>query len=259
MIIDTVIVEDEDLARKELKYLLEKDKRFDVISEADGGRKALKILENTDIDLLFLDIKLPGISGIEVAQKLQNKNNPPLIVFTTAYDEYAVEAFRLAAVDYLLKPVSEQRLKQTLDRAWKEINSQSFNKEKFMKENINSLLNHLQKKSQKPEKIAVSDGNRYLLLNFNDIFYFSTKDKKVWAHTDNDSYITQFQLKELEKILPENFYRIHKSYIVNLTLIKAVIPWFKGKYQVVLSDFCEHKIPVSRSRVQTLNKLLNLK
>jgi len=259
LIIDTVIVEDEVLARKELKYLLEKDKRFDVISETAGGRKVLELLESTEVDLLFLDIKLPGISGIEVAQKLQNKNDSPLIVFTTAYDEYAVEAFRLAAVDYLLKPVSEKRLNQTLDRVWKKINSHSFNKEKFMRENINSLLNQLQKHSQKPEKIAVSDGDRYLLLNYNDIFYFSTKDKKVWAHTDNNSYITQFQLKKLEKILPENFYRIHKSYIVNLTLIKAVIPWFKGKYQVILSDFCKHKIPVSRSRVQRLNELLNIK
>ncbi|MGM0603153.1 MAG: LytR/AlgR family response regulator transcription factor [Bacillota bacterium] len=259
MIIKTIIVEDEDLARQELKYLLEQDKRFKVIAEAAGGRRALKLLEKNEADLLFLDIKLPGISGIEVAKKIQSKNNSPLIVFTTAYDEYAVEAFRLAAVDYLLKPISEKRLNQTLDRVWKKINSQNFNKEKFMQENINSLLNHLQKDSKKPEKIAVSDGDRYLLLNYNNIFYFSTKDKKVWAHTDNNSYITQFQLKELEKILPENFYRIHKSYIVNLKLIKAVIPWFKGKYQVMMSDFCEHNIPVSRSRVQRLNELLNLK
>lgn len=97
------------------------------------------------------------------------------------------------------------------------------------------------------------------MLNFQDIYYFSTKDKKVWAHSYKKSYMTQFQLKDLEEILPDYFYRIHKSYIVNLKNIKAVIPWFKGKYQIRMENYSESEISVSRSRVDEINKLLNLK
>ena len=97
------------------------------------------------------------------------------------------------------------------------------------------------------------------MLNFGDIYYFSTKNKKGWAHCHKKSYMTGFKLKELEKMLPEQFFRIHKSYIVNLKHVKAVIPWFKGKYQVLMEDYSEHKIPVSRSKVDQINKLLNLK
>jgi len=126
---------------------------------------------------------------------------------------------------------------------------------------LDNLFANLNNSKQKEclNKIAVMEKDYYLMLNFADIYYFSTKDKKVWAHCHKKSYMTSFQLKELEKMLPEQFFRIHKSYIVNLKHIKAVIPWFKGKYQVLMEDYSEHKIPVSRSKVDQINKLLNLK
>lgn len=251
-----MIVEDERPARVELKYLLKQEDDFELLFLAVDGSEALKILEKNDLDLIMLDIQLPGKTGIEIAQQLQNRDNPPYIIFTTAFDEHAVEAFKLSAVDYLLKPISEQRLHKSLLKAKERILDQG-NYQKKME----NLLNILEANENKEEinKIAVVDGDCFLMLNFQDIYYFSTKDKKVWAHSYKKSYMTQFQLKDLEEILPDYFYRIHKSYIVNLKNIKAVIPWFKGKYQIRMENYSESEISVSRSRVDEINKLLNLK
>lgn len=251
-----MIVEDEKLARDELKYLINKDTDFEVIFEAGDGKKALEILDNNSIELLFLDIKIPGITGMEIARTLKDKENSPYIIFTTAYDEYAVEAFQLSAVDYLLKPISDQRLEESLKKVKKELNNKSNYNQRL--ENLFANLN-AKNKDKSLDKIAVMEKDYYLMLDFKDVYYFSTKEKKVWAHCHKKSYMTAFQLKELESMLPEQFFRIHKSYIVNLKHIKAVIPWFKGKYQVLMEDFSEHKIPVSRSKVDQINKLLNLK
>ncbi len=254
--IKTMIVEDEKLARDELKFLIEKNPDFEVIYEIANGEEALKILEKNDIDLLFLDIQIPGISGIEIARILNQKNYNNDIIFTTAYDEYAVEAFQLSAIDYLLKPISDQRLEESLERAKKEINNNTDFNQKL--ENLFANINSSNQKNCL-NKIAVMEKDYYLMLDFKDIYYFSTKEKKVWAHCHQKSYMTSFQLKDLEKMLPDQFFRIHKSYIVNLKHIKAVIPWFKGKYQVLMEDNSKHKIPVSRSKVDQINKLLNLK
>jgi len=251
-----MIVEDERPARSELKYLLEQREDFELLFETGSGSDALKILEENEIDLLLLDINLPGKTGIEIAQTLQKKESSPYIIFTTAYDEHAVEAFKLSAVDYLLKPIADKRFYSSLDKAKARI----LNSDRY-KEQIENMLNIIEDKRNKNQikKIAVMDENYFLMLDFKDIYYFSTQDKKVWAHSYKNSYMTQFNLKELEKILPDKFYRIHKSYIVNLENIKAIIPWFKGKYQVLMENYSEHEIPVSRSRVDELNKLLNLK
>ncbi|MGP3779801.1 LytR/AlgR family response regulator transcription factor [Halanaerobium saccharolyticum] len=254
--IKTMIVEDEKLAREELKYLINKEDDFKVVFEAGDGQKALELLNNNQVDLLFLDIKIPGISGIEIARILKEKENSPYIVFTTAYDEYAVEAFQLAAVDYLLKPISDHRFKESLEKIKEKMDQNiAFNQQL---ENLFASINS-QNKDSSLNKIAVMEKDYYLMLDFKDIYYFSTRDKKVWAHCHKKSYMTGFQLKELENMLPEQFFRIHKSYIVNLKHIKAVIPWFKGKYQVLMEDYSEHKIPVSRSKVDQINNLLNLK
>ena len=286
----TLIVDDEKMARSELAYLIGKDNRFEVVEKAASGREAISLLKENKYDLVLLDIKMPGFSGIEVARLLKEFKNPPQLVFTTAYDEYAVEAFKLAAVDYLLKPINEKRFKETLSRVWirlkevwdegnnqlNKINENDLNEElkegiknkniKFSKENeIANKIDHLleifekNKESVDPGKIPVEDNGRYRLLNYSQIYYFSTSEKKVKVHTKKSSYLTHLNLKDLEEKLPANFFRIHRSYIVNLNQIKEVIPWFKGKYQIVISDNVEHEIPVSRTKVNKLNKLLNLK
>ena len=125
----TIIVDDEKMARRELIYLLDNDDRFQVEDEAENGKKAISLLKKNNYKLIFLDIKMPGFSGMEIAQLLKEFKNPPEIVFTTAYDEYAVEAFKLAAIDYLLKPISEDRFKETLERVWNRLTEKENEKE----------------------------------------------------------------------------------------------------------------------------------
>ena len=270
MKVSTLIVDDEQMARRELSFLLEQDQRFKVEGEAANGREAIKTLKERNYSLVFLDIKMPGFSGVEVARLLQDFAKPPRIVFTTAYDEYAVEAFRLAAIDYLLKPIDEARFKETLDRVWKSLNTQGAYLEN---QNISNEQNVSDDLSQKidavielftsheinPCKVPVEDNGRYRLIDHSSIYFFSTYNKKVMVYTQKSSYLTNHKLKELEEKLPGNFFRIHRSYIVNLNKIKEVIPWFKGKYQIVMADNMEHEIPVSRNKVDKLNQLLNLK
>ena len=259
MIANTMIVDDEKMARSELSYLLENDDRFQLKDEAENGKKAISLLRKNNYQLIFLDIKMPGFSGMEIARLLKEFKNPPEIVFTTAYDEYAVEAFKLAAIDYLLKPINEERFRETLDRVWERL-SEKENSD----ETDNKLENFLEAFQTNNEdntlcKIPVEEKERYRLIDYSDIYFFSTADKKVKVHTKKESYLTNLKLKELEERLPSDFFRIHRSYIVNLNKIKEVIPWFKGKYQIVLADSVEHEIPVSRTKVDKLNKLLNLK
>ncbi|MGM0438390.1 MAG: LytR/AlgR family response regulator transcription factor [Bacillota bacterium] len=256
---NTLIVDDEKMARSELIYLLDKDDRFQVKDEAENGKKAISLLKNNDYQLIFLDIKMPGFSGMEIARLLKEFRNPPEIVFTTAYDEYAVEAFKLAAIDYLLKPISEDRFEETLDRVWSRLNQKEKGNNTTNK--LEDFLEAFQSNNEDNTlcKIPVEENERYRLLDYSEIYYFSTADNKVKVHTEKESYLTNLNLKELEKRLPSDFFRIHRSYIVNLNKIKEVIPWFKGKYQIVLADSVEHEIPVSRTKVDKLNKLLNLK
>lgn len=257
MKIKTLIVDDEEMARSELIYLLDLDQRFELAGKASNGKEAIKILRKKDFGLVLLDIKMPEISGIEVAQSLKKLKNPPQLVFTTAYDEYAIEAFKLAAIDYLLKPISEERFQKTLERVWDNINENK--NDNHIVDKINTILKIFESQNTAPGKIAIEDNGRYRLLDYDVIYYFSTADTKVRTHTENNSYLTHFKLKELEERLPSYFFRLHRSYIVNLCKVKEVIPWFKGKYQVVIDDNSEHEIPVSRNKVKQLNDLLNLK
>lgn len=255
----TLIVDDEKMARKELIYLLEKDDRFQFEDEAENGKEAISLLKKNNYQLIFLDIKMPGFSGMEIARLLKEFKNPPEIVFTTAYDEYAVEAFKLAAIDYLLKPINEERFKETLDRVFSGLKEENEGIKKANK--LENLLEVLENNDEDNTlcKIPVEENERYRLVDYTEIYYFSTAENKVKVHNETETYLTNLSLKELEKRLPSDFFRIHRSYIVNLNKIKEVIPWFKGKYQIVLADSVEHEIPVSRSKVDKLNKLLNLK
>lgn len=254
--ISVLIVEDEDLAREDLKYLIEKDSAFKVKYEASDGKEALNIINNNQIDVVFLDIKIPILSGIDVARYICNNKMQPLIVFVTAYDEYAAQAFRLSAIDYLLKPIDENDVYNVLEKI-----KIHLNKKQNISEQISTMIKAYFNTLDKPllNKIAVVDKGQYLMISYEDIYFFYCEDKIVWAKCIDKTYITQFRLVELESILPKYFFRIHKSYIVNLNHIKSVIPWFKGNYQIEMDNDSHDKIPVSRNKVNTLNTLLHLK
>ncbi|GAB6098460.1 LytTR family DNA-binding domain-containing protein [Halanaerocella petrolearia] len=248
--IRTVIAEDEFPARNELNFLLSEIKDIRLIGQAADGLQALELVKTQEPDLILLDIQMPGKTGMEVAQEIKGMNNKPVVIFITAYDEYALEAFGVEAVDYILKPYDKDRLLETIKRV----------KEAYFDRHYEVIEDKLKDKSWQVNKIPVcGKRGRIKLLDYNDIIIFFTKNSKVYTKTYDQEYQVDLNLKELEsKLNNTSFLRIHRSYLINLKQVKEVIPWFKGKYQVVMDDQQEMKVPVSRSKVEVIKYIFNL-
>ena len=236
-----VIVEDEFPAREELKYFLSNHEGIELEKEFDNPIDALKFIQNNHIDVIFLDINMPELDGMNLG-KILVKLDPNLkIVFITAYREYAAEAFELKAFDYLLKPYSEKRIKEVLD------NLTSYQNNNILKEN------------NKINKITVSLDEKLIVLSIDEIYYIEIVEKESLIYTQNFSYTSKLNLSKWEEILPKNkFYRTHRSYIVNLDKIREIEPWFNGTYILKLENI-KFKIPVSRNNVKEFKELLSIK
>jgi two-component system, LytTR family, response regulator LytT len=245
-----LISEDEEHTRAELKYLLEQLEPAATILESDDGLDTLDRVEKEAVDVLFLDINMPGQSGLNVAATLMDKPNSPLIVFATAYSQHALKAFELAAVDYLVKPYREARLLQTLERV-RQILSQKIleQTQKFPVEPTNKQINKLW---------AVRDEEVGVLLDFKDILWFEADDKRVFVQGFNaDKLLVRYTMRELEERLNgHHFARTHKSYLVNLEHVKEIEPWFSGTYLLRLSDEAKSKIPLSRQFAKNLKDMM---
>lgn len=240
-IIRALIVDDERYAREELTYLLSKFSNVQVVGEAENGELAiLKTLQHLP-DVVFLDVEMPKMNGIEVAKALVELKKVPLIIFATAYPQFAAEAFRINAIDYLLKPYDEEQLKQTIHRIEKSLYPSS-----------------VADTSESLGKLAVeADGEiNYLLPQ--DILYIYREEKVSKIITRTTSYDVRMTLKELEsRLLTFSFFRIHKSYLVNLKYVSRLTPWFNGAYQLELEGVDE-KLSVSRNYVKDLRQRLEL-
>ncbi|WP_408956517.1 LytR/AlgR family response regulator transcription factor [Natroniella sp. ANB-PHB2] len=255
-----VIVEDEPPARDELAFLLNQVESIKIIGQLGDGIKALEFIRQEDPDIVFLDIQLPGLSGLQIGKKIQEMDNePPMIIFSTAYDKYAVEAFEVNAIDYLLKPYEEERLKKTIERIRKDYFQLDH---KVIKSKFDVVFNKLagNNLSNKIDKFPVEGKRgRIKLIKYNDIIALYTKDGKVYAKTYQNEYRVTLNLtKAEEKLADDLFLRIHRSYLINLYQVKEVIPWFKGQYKVVMNDESEMRIPVSRSKVNKLKEIFSL-
>jgi len=237
MILRTVIVEDEPHARERLKDLLAATKEIEVVAEAGDGPQAVDVIDRLKPDLVLLDIEMPGFSGMEVLQRLRHR---PLVIFVTAYDQYAVQAFEANAVDYLLKPFTGERLGQALERVRQ--------RGRFIDA---GLLEELQRRLRPREYLhhfAVKNGEEILLIPENEVFFFSAEDKYVFLHTVGRRFFYDATLKELENRLdPELFLRIHKSAIVAVKHVCKLKRSLMGDYQVVLSDDKATILRVGRS------------
>lgn len=236
-----VIVEDEFPAREELKYFLSNHEGIELEKEFDNPIDALKFIQNNHIDVIFLDINMPELDGMNLG-KILVKLDPNLkIVFITAYREYAAEAFELKAFDYILKPYSEKRIKEILD-------------------NLTSCQNNnILKENSKINKITVSLDEKLIVLSIDEIYYIEIVEKESLIYTQNFSYTSKLNLSKWEEILPKNkFYRTHRSYIVNLDKIREIEPWFNGTYILKLENI-KFKIPVSRNNVKEFKELLSIK
>lgn len=236
-----MIVDDEAPARSELRFLLEQTGKIGAISEASSVRSAIEMLMENRVDVVFLDISMPGASGIQLAEALHKLKNPPAIVFVTAYSDHAVEAFEVDAVDYLMKPVEEARLDQAIAKV------------------LTRVKPVVESSSKTPiERIPVEKGGRKVLIPVDNIRYIMAKDDYSCIFTEDDRFLSTTSLAQFESKLGDfGFFRVHRRYIVNLANVEDVETAASGAIQLGVTGV-EDRIPVSRRRVVPLKKMLNL-
>ena len=251
-----LIIEDEELARKRLAKQLEihRDK-IEIMALAKDGIEAVKMIDELKADLIFLDIQMPGLTGFEV---LANIKENPLVIFTTAYDEYALKAFENNAIGYLLKPIESEPLEKVINK----LSHPSLSSNQMAKD-LSGLLEKLGLTNGNPttketylKRIQVKLGDRILLIDLNDIMYFESQDKYTNVHTLDHLYIIDNSLIELEsKLNPEQFMRIHRSTLVNVSWIGEIQRYIGGKLQVQLKDAKKTLLVVSRSYTDQVRSL----
>ena len=234
----TIIVDDEAPARSELRFLLDEIGQTEVVAEASNVREAIEKLKEHPCDVVFLDINMPEATGLQLAEALQKLKFPPAVVFVTAYSEHALDAFKVKAVDYLVKPVEVERLSQAIARVREQVS--------------------LQAKAQRSERIPVEKGGKKILIGIDQIRFVMARDDYAYLQTDEDRYFSTVSLAQLGKRLDgHGFCRVHRGYLVNLSLVKEVESVSGGTLLLTL-DGVEEKIPVSRRRVSSLKKALGL-
>jgi two-component system LytT family response regulator/two-component system response regulator LytT len=250
--ISAILVDDEKLASEELAYQLREFPDIDIIATASNGLEALKLIQDLEPDLVFLDVQMPGLDGMGVIRKLREQEVPlPYFVMATAYDQYAVEAFRWEALDYVLKPVDKERLTVAVERARKAVTDRN----KGVPPEPASPKPALQR-----SKLLVRSNQRNFIVDAQDVVYATIDDgliTVVASHLEGQSnYRT---IEELQSNLdPDTFWRVHRSYLVNIHRIKEVIPWFKSSFQLRMDDKKQTEIPVSRVQTKRLRSLLKL-
>jgi two-component system, LytTR family, response regulator LytT len=251
------IVDDEALSRDELKYLLEQVADISIVGMARNGREALELIPQIRPEVVFLDIQMPDLSGLVVARELfasMSSNGVPLIVFATAFDQHALEAFEVNAIDYILKPFSAERLQNTLERLRGFLEREG-DSDRLEKDKLDRILNLLEKPSSQP-KLPVEENERIILLEAGKIIYAWAEDRRVLVKTDTASYKTGYSLSELEAKL--GLLQTHKSYLVNKEMVREIVPWFNGTYNLIMSDPEKSQVPVSRTYVKSVRSALKL-
>ena len=260
MSLSAVVVDDEQLARDELSYLLKGVEDVNVVAQGKNGLEAIQLIREHNPDLVFLDVQMPGLDGFGVIKKLIDKKvTLPKIVFATAFDQYAVKAFEVNAVDYLLKPFDKKRVAQSVQKVRAKLDDASSPSDK-----LETLVRMLE--SQKPQatsKVLIKSMGRLLLVDQRDICYASIEDGVITVVTAGQNGAEgQSNCRTLEELLDsldaKLFWRAHRSYLVNINRIKEVMPWFKSSYQLRMDDKKQTEIPVSRAQTRRLRDLFGL-
>jgi two-component system LytT family response regulator len=242
-----LIVDDEQPARERLNRLLADIEGVELIGEAEDGPQAVELIEREQPDLVLLDIQMPGLDGFGVIEALEE---PPPVVFVTAYDEYAIRAFEVNALDYLLKPISHERLEKAIRRA---------HEEQTEGQNLTSrlapLLESLSSQGHYLTRLAVHDKNRIRVLDAGAVDWIGVEDEQTFVHLGSEAYPIRRTLADLEMRLdPACFFRAHRSAIVNLDRVKEIVPWFKGSQKLRLTTGAE--VELSRAQARALRKIL---
>jgi len=284
MSISALIIDDEQLARDELKYLLDQVGGVEVVAQGTNGIEAVDLIEEYHPDLVFLDVQMPGLDGFAAIQRLMERNRQraaggqeadplPQIVFATAYDQYAVRAFDVNAVDYLLKPFDRTRVQQAVERVRSRMNGAASISpagtnaapESQVESQLDALLRLLNRpqgasRSPQPAKLIVQAQNRLLLIDQADICYAAIDEGVIRVVTQSfEGHSKCRTLEELLELLdPGLFWRAHRGFVVNINHIREVVPWFKSSYQLRMNDKKQTEIPVSRAQTKRLRELFNL-
>ncbi len=247
-----VVVDDEMPAINEIKYVLNEIGGVEIVAEAYDYEMAANVICNVKPDAVFLDINLGSGDGIELAEMLTKEKNCPAIVFVTAYNDYAIKAFEVNAIDYILKPINSKRLSKALNKIRENIE----NKEQSgTDERLKMFLENYNKKI---ERISVYADGKYIPLEPEEIYYVTTDGRNTIINTGKGEYITSMTLSELEnKFRDYNLFRTHRSYLLNLDHVKEVYNWFNGTLQVVLTG-SDEKIPVSRNKVCSFKEIMGI-
>jgi two-component system LytT family response regulator/two-component system response regulator LytT len=257
MKISALIVDDEQPARDELAYLLKSSPDVEVVGQGSNGVEAVSLIRESNPRLVFLDVQMPGLDGFGVIRKLiEKKVRLPLFIFVTAYDNYAVQAFEVSAVDYLLKPIARSRLEKALGRVRRMTEAGESTQHK-----LDRLVEILERRPvPQKNKLVVKAGGRLYLLDSDDVVYASIEDGVISIVTREVEGQSNFRtVEELQNTLdPKVFWRVHRSYLININRIKEVIPWFKSSYQLKMDDRKQTEIPVSRAQTRRLREMLNL-
>ncbi|CAM3599183.1 MULTISPECIES: LytR/AlgR family response regulator transcription factor [Yersinia] len=242
-----IIVEDEFLAQEELSYLIRQHSGITIDATFDDGLDVLKYLQNHQVDAIFLDINIPSLDGVLLAQNISKFTHKPHIIFITAYKEHAVEAFEIEAFDYILKPYHESRIVTMLQK-------------------LEALHKRNRQENEQPTGLAPRSAHtinlmkdeRIIVTDINDIYYAAAQEKVTLVYTRREEFIMPMNITEFFSRLPEEyFFRCHRSYCVNLSKIREIVPWFNNTYILRLSDL-DFEVPVSRSKVKEFRQLMRL-
>jgi two-component system response regulator LytT len=259
MPINTVIVDDERPARDELAFLLKGFPDINIIAQGKNGLEAINLIKEHNPDLVFLDVQMPGLDGFGVIKKLvERKLRVPQIVFATAFDNYAIQAFEVNAVDYVLKPFDKARIAKAIQRAKKLVEANTSPVDRL--ETLVGQLSLPVAKPAAPVKLLVKSQARMILVDAEDVIYASIQDGAITLYAGDAEGVSNYRtLEELSGALDEDtFWRAHRSYLVNINHIKEVVPWFKSSYMLKMDDKRSSEVPVSRAQTRRLRELFNL-
>jgi two-component system LytT family response regulator/two-component system response regulator LytT len=260
-----VLVDDEQLARDELAYLLGQLGGVQIVGQSGDGIDALDTIGRLLPDLVFLDVQMPGLTGFEVARRMIGGGPATHIIFVTAFDQHAVEAFEVNAVDYLLKPVDPARLEIALERARKRITSDrqmhgESGGSSIGADQLEKIVQLVSERQSRRERLAIKVGERFLLVQAEEILYASLADEAITVVTSQHAGTSNYRtLDELQARLdPSVFWRVHRSHLVNINKIKEIVPWFSRNYILRMKDEKATEIPVSRTQTRRLRDYLKL-
>ncbi|HEV2386025.1 MAG TPA: response regulator [Candidatus Acidoferrales bacterium] len=254
--ISTLIVDDEKPARDELAYLLKGFAEVRLVGQGKNGLEAIALIKEHAPDLVFLDVQMPGLDGFGVIRKLvERKLAVPHIIFATAFDNYAVHAFEVNAIDYVLKPFDRERIAKAIERARRMMEARSPSEQR-----LDALLDQLAAAKAAPAKLLVKVGGRLLLVSADDLVCASIDEGTITMTTRELEGVSNFHtIEELQSTLDSDaFWRPHRSHLVNIKHIQEVVPWFKSSYMLRMADRQRSEIPVSRAQTKRLRELFKL-